>query len=535
VSSSANLPAPYLGQDTQTPTAALKSPYCETLYNFNTTKEGISLRNGDSKWVSKSLNTTGGATSEEAAAIVKYGETYAFIVCYCAGPGLKNRYYDISTEGAAPTLAYTSTTMSYQTIYTSYFNQYLFFFNGQDQNVDYFNGSAWGAATYTMPVGLSPIGGCTFKNRHYIIFKDSASLGYSGIKSISGTITEVPLAGVISNASTIAAVVPFNVTISANTEQVLAVVFFSGEVLFYTGSYPDSDSWGLVGTANIGKPIHYNSVVTAYQGDSLVACYTGLVSLRDVYTNGSIQAEQQLITQSITPDWTDLTNRIYATYGSIQTLTFAVITWWKEQGRLVVTFCVQPSSSTIYADVGSTFFVYDTLRRSWSVHRTFGGVTSAVTSYGAINFKGKLLFIGVTTATSTQKIIIKSKEGATDFQDVNYDDTTKTSYDYSFVSAPIPFPKTAVYETVQIEPILESDLYAETNWNFVVDFGRQTSGNQKTDASTSSVSKPAVNVGMQNITYVQVKMSGTTAASKTVGLDLYSYNVWYNAGETGSR
>jgi hypothetical protein len=150
-------------------------------------------------------------------------------------------------------------------------------------------------------------------------------------------------------------------------------------------------------------------------------------------------------------------------------------------------------------------------------------------------FQDNLVYGASSLATATDYILLRSKEKATDFQDVNQDNTTKTSFDYEMLSAPIPFPKTAVYEATQIEPILESDLYSQTNWNFVVDFGRQTSGDQKTDASTTSVAKPAVNVGMQNITYVQVKMSGTTAASKTVGLNLYSYNVWFNAGEKGSR
>ena len=131
--------------------------------------------------------------------------------------------------------------------------------------------------------------------------------------------------------------------------------------------------------------------------------------------------------------------------------------------------------------------------------------------------------------------MVYEKEGSTGFTDRSANDDADTPYQYTMLSAPIPFPKTAVYEAVQIEPILESDLYAETNWSFVVDFGRQSSGNQKTDAATTAVAKPAVNVGMQNITYVQVQMSGTTAAAKTVGLDLYSYNVWYNSGEIASR
>jgi hypothetical protein len=533
MSAVANLSAPYGGQDSQTPTAVLKFPACEYLYNCNTTPAGISVRNGDSKWAAKLVDSSGGVTAESFAGLAQYGESQLFLVVRCF-PISTNRIYSVSTEGGVPTLVYSSPT-NRGNVYSVYFAGRLFVYAFDNSTVpviggDQYDGTTWSGITYTFPALSFPLGGCAYKNRQYFVFKSSATYGYSGIDAVSGAVTAVNLSGVISESSSISTITQVTISNEISSQVLLAFVFFSGEVLFYAGSYPDSADWGLVGRATIDNPIDYHSTISNYQGDTLVATRSGLISLRDLFLRGSEQATNLSLSKSITPDWVSLIQAIDRLngYGS---LSYIKLVWWKKKNRLVIVIPYQLDSTDNTADLGSTFFVYDTINLSWSVHRSFGGNYSL---FAAV-FQDNLVYGASSLATATDYILLRSKEKATDFQDVNQDNTTKTSFDYEMLSAPIPFPKTAVYEATQIEPILESDLYSQTNWNFVVDFGRQTSGDQKTDASTTSVAKPAVNVGMQNITYVQVKMSGTTAASKTVGLNLYSYNVWFNAGEKGSR
>lgn len=533
MANSANLPAPYGGQNTNTPQAVLSSPSCLTLFNFNTTEAGISLRNGDAKWTSQSLNTSGGVTIEEVRGLVQYGQSKLF---QAVSTNLSTtRYYDISTKGGAPSLAYTSASGIGGTIYSTYFNKRVFTFGSFSSTGDYYDGTSWGAWTYTMPASFNPIGGCVYKNRQYFVGRASSDYGYSKIDAVSGEVTKVPLGGVVAEDSNLAIITPVSISKETSSVKLLAFVFFTGEVLFYSGSYPDSASWSLVATANLGQVLSYNAVIQGYQGDSLVACSTGLVSLRDLFLQGSEAALSLVLSRSITPDWQDLVSRILFTVGPLPENLYIGLAWWKIKNKIIVQFPYTSSAPSSGAAFGSTYFVFDTLRLSWSVHRSVGGPASLPASLYLVTFKNEVLFCGGPQAVGATKIMIKSKENATDFQDVNYDDSTKTSYDFEMLSAPIPFPKTAVYEATQIEPILESDLYAETNYNLVADFGRQTSGNQKTDAGSTAVAKPAVNVGMQNITYVQAKISGTTVSGKTVGLSLYSYNIWYNAGDKGSR
>lgn len=535
---SANLPAPYLGQDSLTPTAVLKSPYCERLFNFNTTEAGISLRHGDDQWAKKDVNTNGGVTTESFRAFIPYGASELFMCVGCTGGGVAHRYYNISTSGTkvATTVAHTSTTISTSSeVFHTQFGGRVFTY-GSSGGSDYYDGAAWGASTYSFPGSYVPVGGCAFKNRQYFIFKDSSSYGYSEISAVTGAVTEVPLASILSEPANLYVIAPITISNEVSSQQLLAFVFSSGEVLFYSGSYPNGSDWGLVGSGNIDIPLNYNSVISPYRGDSLVATRRGLYSLRDLFLRGSQDALNLVLSRPITPTWTELIDAVIGALGSgPERIAYTQIVWWRAKNRLLV-FIPRYLDSNGNLQTGVTYFIMDTLRGGWTQHRSFG-FSGSGGGNGLIIFKDKPLYCARNSAASTTPLLIAEKEGSADFMDVQQLSATQTetNYDYEALMAPIPFPKTAVYETSQIEPILESDLYAETNYNLVVDFGRQTSGDQKTDAATTSVAKPAANVGMQNITFVQVKISGTTAADKEVGLELYSYNVWYSSGDEGSR
>ncbi len=528
MSNSANLPAPYAGVNKKIPIAALKSPYCSSLLNFNTTEAGIELRNGDSLW-SASL-AVAPKTSDTFLGMVRYGDLKLF---YAAEPNSgTTRYFDISTGTAS--LSHTSAAATFNgEVFTLYFNKRVYTFASSGTGGDYYDGSSWGAWGWTF-TSITPITGCAFKNRAYFVGRDTAIYAYGEISAVTGATTEVDLAGVILQQSSLSTIAPITVANAGQTLTLLAFVFFSGEVLFYSGSYPNSDSWNLEGRGKIAQPLSYNSCID-YQGDGLVLTRGGLVSLRDVYLSGGQQALSRTVSEAIDTEWTALVNVIISqggsAYNEVSTgrLKYVFGVWWASQNRIVISFPIKVVAGNL--ELGNTYFVFDTLRGAWSPHRSAG----IFGTKGMVEFKGSVFVSGGDAGTASTYLTVMKKEGSTEFQDANYDATTNVNYDFEFTSAPIPFPKTAVYEATQIEPILESDLYGQTNWNFISDFGRQTSGDQKTDALTTSVAKPAVNVGMQNITYVQVKMSGTTAASKEVGLNLYSYNVWFNAGEKGSR
>lgn len=524
MSNSANLPAPYLGVEQNLPLAVIRSPYCENLFNFNVTQGGLSLRNGDSEY----LNIPSLSAGEIPIGFVQYGNTAMFLAT-------KNTAGDLNIYNMAGSVVYTDSAVGVTHIGTFNFRDSVYVFDRSSiANSVVYNGTTWTNPCGYTGTSLNPAGGAVYKNRAYLIQFETASYWYSEIDATSGAMTQIDLTGVLLERATLSAIHPITIAENVNSVTLLAFVFSNGEVLFYSGTYPNSSTWQLEGMAKIGSPLNYNCIM-AYQGDGLVPCDSGLVSLRDLFLTGSGKAASLTVSDRVQTAWVDLVQAIRTLLavpvGPLDPTTAPKIkgVWDQKTNRIIVSFGYYINSSGALS-TGSFYFVFNTKLQSWFFQRSFGDPLDS-SMRDIARFQNKVLIV----AGDQTEIMIWEKEGATGFTDRNLRDSAERTYDYEMLSAPIPFPKTAVYEATQIEPILESDLYAQTNWNFVVDFGRQTSGNQKTDAATTNVAKPAVNVGMQNITYVQVKMSGTTAESKTVGLDLYSYNVWYSAGEVGSR
>lgn len=539
MTNSVNLPAPYQGVDQTVPKAALQSPFCENLLNFNTSQAGITLRNGDVKYKVRTLSFS----TSETNSLNRYGDSKLYAVDLNK---LTNEIdiYDVDTGTLAMSSA-SGGTVTRAEVLTVYFNKYLFFFT-RDTVLKpgyYYNGTAFGSTGYTGSGTFWPYGGNVYNNRGYFVQYNEAAYWYTGIDAISGACTKIDLSGIVSQNCYLMGIASITVSDAVTNVVYQSFIFSNGEVLFYSGAYPDSSTWSIVGRAQISQPISRSGIIS-YQGDALIICDAGLIGLREVFIKGAEDATHLTSNSRINETWRSLIQAIRVKLsvpnGEITDTTYGFWfrgLWDTTTDRLVISFPFYLDTSGV-AQYGSFYFVFDVVNQSWFFHRSFGttlGVNSRIVDI--IFYKNKVLILGSSSASggSSAIIMVWQKEGSTGFMDRNNRDTADVGYDYNMLSAPIPFPKTAVYEATQIEPILESDLYAETNYNFVVDFGRQTSGNQTTDAATTAVSKPAVNVGMQNITFVQTKMSGTTTASKTVGLNLYSSNVWYNSGEIASR
>lgn len=525
MANSANLPAPYGGVNDNVPTAALKSPQCKNLLNFNVTTDGIALRNGDSKYTLMS-HLIGGVVAKRFA---QYGNHKLFAI---ARNGAGIDIWDVDSATVSTT-SVVGGSDDFARPYTFNKNLYLFAKGSLLAPGLVYNGSAWGSIGYTL--SGDGFGGCPFKHRNYIILQGTASYAYSGIDAITGATTTIDLAGVISEQATLSAIAPITLSDNVATITLLAFVFSTGEIIFYSGSYPDSDNWAEAGRAQVGQPLDYMSGM-AYQGDYLLFCDSGVVSLRNLFLKGSEDAASLTVNSNIQNTWQLLVKTIRSQFskpsgpitdpstGGISGQVTGV--WDRKTARLIISFPLYQSSSTAVA-YGSTYFVFSVLQQAWHFQRSFG-TTNGI--YDICFYKNKVLLLDYDT-----DMMAKVKEGATGFTDRNTNDSAEVGYTFEMLSAPIPSPKTSVTEFDQIEPIIETDLAAETKYNLVADFGRQTTNDQTAPNTETTVSKPAANVGIHGTTYVQVKMSGTTTTGKTVGLKLYSYNLWFDKGQQGSR
>jgi hypothetical protein len=496
------------------------------------TQQGVNLRHGDAKYAC--INGAAGGTSSEN--IVRYGDASAYAVGY----NQTTNAVDIVNIDSGSTVYSTAT--SGVDIFTSlYFNNNLYVFAQSTYKPGVvFDGSSWNAINGThgwSGTSFNPFGGDVYKNRAYLIQYNSSAYWFTGLSQVNGALdstndaAKIDLASIIVQKANLLIIAPITLADNVSAETFQAFVFANGEVLFYGGSYPNGGDWGLVGRAKIGQPLDYGSCVQ-YQGDSLVFCDSGVVSLRDLFLKGSEGAASLTVNTNIQKTWTHLVQKARTFFSvpvgpptsGIRGIVKGI--YDAKNDRIIIQFPYYLDANDAI-QVGYFQFVFYNQTESWYFHQ------SAATTFPYVDmefYNNKILLLSCTNS----HIWVADKEGATGFADRNGDDSADVGYDFLIKNAPIPFPKNAVYAVNGIEPIIKSDLYAQTSYKLIADLGRQTTTGQTVEDQGTSIAKPLVNVGIEG-TVVQMQVSGTTVTGKTVGLEFYGYNVWYESGMEASR
>ena len=525
MSKTAPLPPPYLGQSDRLPVAAMQNPYAEKFENFFSDGGTCQIRYGDRVTVTREGSAAVYPTIGLASVRNKM-----FMVRDRGSPS-RLTFYDVSyPDGSfgAGTVVYTYSHAGDDEIHTVFFRERLMWF-GEFQlrpvnGIVEYNSAAntWGLNTYTWGTITSPFGGAVHKNRAYFLNRNSTSYGYSEIDSISGPITEVNLRSVVSEDCFLYAIRSISLSEGIQQENVLAFIFSTGEVLVYSGSYPDSPSWQLVGRFMIPKPLYYNSVVDA-KGDSYVMTEYCPVSLRDLFIKGADLALSEGIGLEIAYDWK---NNVNALREAGTAFPFYNGVYDKINDRLVISFpyYVQGESEDYTIQGWSNFFVYSYRTKSWS--RIFCkndnvGVTK--TAYYANN---------VYYATGDGTVMLSNYWNDSDRQDQNFSQQ-QLAISARIKSAPLPTSKFGTNQIAGIEIILGTDIYNAVTVELIGDLGATTTGTQKTTGNGTNISKCFFNVGT-NATYVQYDLKVESINSQQ-GTTVYATNIWFDSGERGSR
>lgn len=507
------MPAPYGGMNQLVPVIALQSPECENLLNFNATEQGVILRNGNSKF--KTIT----AASRYLQTFAAYGDSKLFAAFNNALlAAARYEVYNVATGALVATAAeITPPTTNLLLITSTVFNKYLFVFTNDGGTVHLaYDATAgtWGAGGYT-GTGLVPVAGDVYKNRQYIIQYEDSSYWYSGLNAISGALTKVDLSSVISEAAMLYAITPVTLADNVSAEILQAFVFSSGEVLFYAGSYPNAADWRLVGRASMGRPFYYTSKIE-YQGDCLILCRNAIVSLRDLFLKGSQAALGLNVNSKIKKSWQ---SKVADADQSSVTGVYD-----KTNDRIVI-------SVTKVGTDNNYFFIFNNQLQSWYLHNTSPFESSGLT-VGPIVAYSNSIFFGMSGLPVGGVSVIWKKEGSSNFYDRNYTDTANVGYGYEVLSAPLANGRAYVQKSEGMDVILKSDLYAETSYYFIRDFGVLTTAAQLIPDQGVTLQKPFINMGIEG-SYIQYKISGTTpTTAKTVGLQLYGTNIWLEQGNS---
>jgi hypothetical protein len=509
-----SLPPPTAGIDELSATANLEPPFCQSLINFSPSKEGASLRYGDSKLYA----FTRSSANIGMLTLLPYQDTSIFTYGYDVGTN-RTKIYD----AAAGTLAYTSAS-GIAVIYSeSYFNKRLYVFSPYvDAPGFVYDGSTWGATGYTGS-GFAPVGGSAYKSRHYMIQEGEAAYWYSEIDAITGAVTKVDLSNTMGEKSNLAIIAPFSLSDGNNAEELLAFVFQSGLVLFYAGSYPNSADWRRVGISRIGQPTAYNSFVR-YQSDVLLMLDSGIVSLRDLFVKGSQQGSAFSINSRIQNTWSEIVRLVrgssYAT-GFLPGGTAPRGVYDQKNNRIIILMPTRYNGSALAA--GTFYFIFDTRRQSWSFHSS-----STTTRNDIAIYKNQAITLG----SGSSKFMLWKKEGATGFTDRAPNDDAEESFSFEYISPPVSTGRSYVQQCQGLDFFIKSDIHSRINYSLISDLGVQTQGPQVVANSSTAIVKQNVNIGIEG-SFIQYKISGTTASgSETVGIHLYGVSFWQDVGSS---
>jgi hypothetical protein len=297
-----SVPAPTGGINAKDALARMPETDAVLMENWFPEPDGVALRGGSASHATgldgavDTLMTYNVGTTQELWGITAgkiYEVTNAGAVGAAAVTGLGNSRFQHITMGTAG-------------------GYFLMAVNGADK-LQAYTGSAW----YVDGDGTGDItgvdtAGCininNFKNRVFLIEKDSLSAWYLPVASIAGAANELDLSGLFKLGGHLVTMVNWTVDNAAGIDDYAAFITSEGEVALYQGTDPGSAStWALVGTFRIGRPIGYRCAIKA-AADILINTTDGVYPLSKALLTDRNQPTAALtdkITNLIKPDIRD--------------------------------------------------------------------------------------------------------------------------------------------------------------------------------------------------------------------------------------
>ena len=295
VSKQVSLPAPVGGLNARDSVANMDETDAIVLTNFFPTPTSVDVRLGYNVYCTftgqcETIIVYSGSVSTSIFPAVVNGSTRS-IYNGTAGGALSVAV----VGGAGNTVqAVTSTRYDYQNFGTIG-GQFVVLVNGADPALQY-DGTTWTVSTMTGVTTSDLFTVAVYEDRLWFGEKNSFSVWYLPIRSITGALTELNLASLFKRGGRLHSIV--TVTDSLNDlVDYICFVSTEGEVVAFAGTDPASvTTWSRVAHFVIGRPVQQgNRAWTKYGADAVVLCADGAYPLR-----GTIAAEKYDPSLSVT-------------------------------------------------------------------------------------------------------------------------------------------------------------------------------------------------------------------------------------------
>lgn len=216
-----------------------------------------------------------------------------------------NKFYDVSSGDTNITGAAVITSNLWQ--WTQFQNR-LFFVNGTDAPLHWqgtgFNvaATAWTGSGLTI---TNLINVSHYRRRLYFVEKDSLSVWWpESLDNITGVLKETSFDGVCKYGGGLRYAGPVSSSLNS-TDQLMCFITSAGEILVYTGDWPDALNWRIIGQYHAAPPIGYRCAFHV-DGDLWVMTRSGLISVQAL-----MAGDNTAISDKISNDW----RRFTSTYG----------------------------------------------------------------------------------------------------------------------------------------------------------------------------------------------------------------------------
>jgi hypothetical protein len=249
VSSQTSIQAPTGGLNARDPLADMKETEAVVMDNYFPTPSSVDSRNGS---VQHSTGIVGAVDTLAAYATGSTKKLFAFV---------DGEIFDCTTAGAVGAAEVTGLDNSrFQTInFGTAGGAFLLCVNGQDK-MQVYNGTTWYADGTTTTVTGVDTADCVhinnFKNRVWLIERDSFNAWYLPVSSIGGAAAALDLSGLFKLGGYLMAMANWTIDNAAGIDDYAAFISSEGEVVLYKGTDPTSaETWAMVGSFRMGAPI----------------------------------------------------------------------------------------------------------------------------------------------------------------------------------------------------------------------------------------------------------------------------------------
>ena len=368
---SATIPPPVNGWNTRDPISGMDPLYAVEANNFVGKNGGVEVRQG-SRYYSKGMtDLVAAAAPISSLSSLPTSNSQELLLALCGSLPLPGQIvwslpYNASTANVNATSIYAPGDFTFSHIRPIVFKNTLVY-GGYDSAtmstvIKTWSGGPAEADTAVPDQNIYTL--CSYKKRLYFATKNpsaNVNLLYYGDVDSLGVIPAANVYSVESLISSGAKIVSIGtITRSgAYTEDLLYVATFSGEILIFSGEYPASPTWSIVGKFKI-PPVCGPNCFIAYGSDVLIFTTRGLVSLSSVMTSGQ---EISYLSESIASEFSSFQALLSVPYGMVFSSPAPIYfcgVWWPQEGLIILSY---PTSTD---EVPTTEqLVYHTTTNSW--------------------------------------------------------------------------------------------------------------------------------------------------------------------------